>query len=78
MESPRSIRAHAGFLNCAIALIKYIDTLVANSRAGHVLFTGHSAGGAVASLLFLKYLADARKNGEHYPKMDLNGEAHWD
>jgi hypothetical protein len=34
-----------------------------NSKAEHILFTGHSAGGAVASLLFLKYLAEAKKKG---------------
>ncbi|KAH0558381.1 hypothetical protein GP486_004959 [Trichoglossum hirsutum] len=60
-DSTHSLRAHAGFLNGAAALVKYIDSLVANSKAGHVLFCGHSAGGAVASLLFLKYLSNARK-----------------
>ena len=53
--------AHAGFLNSAITLkdrvFKQIDDLNRNNHMKHVLFTGHSAGGAVASLLCLSYQA---------------------
>lgn len=55
-----SIEAHAGFLNSAQALegvvSKYIDDNAKQGNVKHVLFTGHSAGGAVSSLLYLRYL----------------------
>ncbi|KAH0561982.1 hypothetical protein GP486_003311 [Trichoglossum hirsutum] len=59
---PADVCAHAGFLNGAEALVpavaKHIDALAENKSAvKHVLFTGHSAGGAVASLLFAKFLS---------------------
>jgi hypothetical protein len=56
-----SKEAHAGFLHAAIALkdtvFKHIDDSTRNNRIKHVIFTGHSAGGAVASLLCLSYRA---------------------
>lgn len=59
--------AHSGFLNSAWALddivserIKtYTDnTKNTNGQRPHVLFTGHSAGGAVAALFYLRYISD--------------------
>ncbi|KAL4944329.1 hypothetical protein BDV06DRAFT_94353 [Aspergillus oleicola] len=55
------LEAHAGFLKSAEALDpivcreinRYVDE---NGEKSHVLLTGHSAGGAVASLLFLRYV----------------------
>ncbi|KAL4798207.1 hypothetical protein BDV19DRAFT_386493 [Aspergillus venezuelensis] len=55
------LEAHAGFLKGAEALDpivsreinKYVDE---NGGKSHILLTGHSAGGAVASLLFLRYV----------------------
>lgn len=55
-----NLEAHAGFLGCA----EILEPMISHSfeemeRAGvqRVLFTGHSAGGAVASLLYLRYLS---------------------
>ncbi|KAK3361663.1 Alpha/Beta hydrolase protein [Lasiosphaeria ovina] len=57
------LRAHAGFLNSADALddtalariSSYVRAQKARGAKAHVLFAGHSAGGAVASLLYLRY-----------------------
>jgi hypothetical protein len=60
--------AHAGFLHAAIALketvFKHIDNSNRNDYIKHVLFTGHSAGGAVASLLCLSYQAYSGQNSK--------------
>jgi putative lipase involved disintegration of autophagic bodies len=52
--------AHSGFLNSALslkrAIFESISDLVRENCIKHVLFTGHSAGGATASLLSLTYL----------------------
>ncbi|KND89963.1 hypothetical protein TOPH_05342 [Tolypocladium ophioglossoides CBS 100239] len=55
---PFRVDAHRGFLSCAKALLPSLPQeiarqLAADQRLSHVVFTGHSAGGAVASLLFL-------------------------
>ncbi|KAF4982511.1 hypothetical protein FZEAL_1882 [Fusarium zealandicum] len=61
------VQAHSGFLNSAWALDdiiserinKYIKTAKSGSgRKPRILFTGHSAGGAVASLFYLHYLSN--------------------
>jgi putative lipase involved disintegration of autophagic bodies len=53
------MEAHAGFLNSALKLKdRILNSLERCSKANelaHVLFTGHSAGGAFATLLYLKY-----------------------
>lgn len=36
-----------------------LNEIVKNTEVKHVLLTGHSAGGAVASLMFTKYLSQA-------------------
>ncbi|WZH47930.1 Alpha/Beta hydrolase protein [Fusarium acuminatum] len=60
------IKAHSGFLNSALALdstvARMIDTYppkfeVRSGQKPHVVFTGHSAGGAVAQLLYLHYIS---------------------
>ncbi|PIG84970.1 hypothetical protein AARAC_010899 [Aspergillus arachidicola] len=62
-ENNTTLQAHSGFLNSAKALDKTVSQRINMyirenaSNYSHVLFTGHSAGGAVASLLFLRYLA---------------------
>ncbi|KAL4951633.1 Alpha/Beta hydrolase protein [Aspergillus filifer] len=56
-----ALEAHAGFLKSAEALDpivsreinKYVEE---TGEKSHILLTGHSAGGAVASLLFLRYV----------------------
>ncbi|KAH7260483.1 Alpha/Beta hydrolase protein [Fusarium solani] len=62
-----NLMAHSGFLNSAWALddivserIKnYIENVKStNGQRPHVLFTGHSAGGAVAALFYLRYISD--------------------
>lgn len=65
-EQSTTLQAHSGFLNSARALDKAVSQRIQMyicenaSNYSHVLFTGHSAGGAVASLLFLRYLAQER------------------
>ena len=59
------MEAHSGFLNSAEILEATISKRIkelAPADVKHVLFTGHSAGGAVASLLYLSYLS--RRNAE--------------
>lgn len=57
---PKELKAHSGFINGASALeagiASYIRSVFKAGRIEHVIFTGHSAGGAVASLLFLRFL----------------------
>ena len=56
--------AHAGFLNGAVALLPEVTRRV-NALVGekpgprNIMFTGHSAGGAVASLLFTRFMMEA-------------------
>ncbi|OJJ96175.1 hypothetical protein ASPACDRAFT_1891107 [Aspergillus aculeatus ATCC 16872] len=64
-HSPQSkLGAHSGFLHSAMALAAIVsERIKAYSRlhadtGSHILFTGHSAGGAVASLLFLHYISE--------------------
>jgi len=54
------VRAHAGFLGCAKASVPAVtqditQQLNADSNISNIIFTGHSAGGAVASLVFLHF-----------------------
>jgi hypothetical protein len=55
----KDLKAHAGFLNGAIALgqriFPQLELCLATSKVKHVIFTGHSAGGATAALLFMHY-----------------------
>lgn len=56
------MEAHSGFLNSAKALLPLlIEKLKVSAEQGasHVMFTGHSAGGAVASLLYAHCQADS-------------------
>jgi acyl-CoA reductase-like NAD-dependent aldehyde dehydrogenase len=52
--------AHAGFLNGAENLMPFVSKKVkeitSHNQVRHILFTGHSAGGAVSSLLFAKHV----------------------
>lgn len=51
--------AHAGFLNSALELLpilsKQIGRGLGDDPATKLLFTGHSAGGVTATLLFLAF-----------------------
>ncbi|KAH7157174.1 Alpha/Beta hydrolase protein [Dactylonectria macrodidyma] len=68
MTHGSEIFAHAGFLNSAEALDESVALRVQSyvhsedGKKKHVMFTGHSAGGAVASLLFLRYLSEGKFN----------------
>jgi predicted lipase len=60
-ELPK-VEVHAGFLNGAEALVSAVEKHInSQPKCRHVLFTGHSAGGAVASLLFTRFLSVAKK-----------------
>jgi hypothetical protein len=65
VDEDGSVKAHAhsGFLQSAEALLPQISArlsrLVEEFGAKQVLFTGHSAGGAVASLLCSHFLCKA-------------------
>jgi len=56
------LSAHSGFLSSAKTLsppvLRHISKLNQEGRIKHVIFTGHSAGGGVAALLYLKLLLD--------------------
>lgn len=61
------LMAHSGFLNSAWALDDIVSERIkayienaenTNGQKPHVLFTGHSAGGAVATLFYLRYISD--------------------
>lgn len=64
------LHAHAGFLNGAEALLPEVSSrisrFVQQHRVKHVLFTGHSAGGAVASLLFAHFLCASDPECKHF------------
>ncbi|KAL6400978.1 hypothetical protein AUP68_16698 [Ilyonectria robusta] len=58
-EGP-TVRVHSGYLTCATALIPDLEKEISRLREAddsiqNVVFTGHSAGGAVASLLFVHF-----------------------
>ncbi|UNI16981.1 hypothetical protein JDV02_003363 [Purpureocillium takamizusanense] len=60
-----SLNAHKGFLHCAQALLPYLKQqierqLELNPDMEQVIFTGHSAGGSVSSLIFLHFAHDTR------------------
>jgi Lipase (class 3) len=65
-EAAIGISGHAGFLNSAMALHSSVHHHLSKMQQAtpglHVVFTGHSAGGAVASLLFVKCLLEASKS----------------
>ncbi|KAF3902076.1 hypothetical protein ABW21_db0200865 [Orbilia brochopaga] len=56
-----TFHAHAGFLNSALKLkdllAPHIEAFLTRNSRGTILFTGHSAGGAVATLLHLSFRA---------------------
>jgi hypothetical protein len=56
------LSAHSGFLSSARTLsppvLRHISKLNQEGRIKHVIFTGHSAGGGVATLLYLKLLLE--------------------
>ncbi|KAK4225447.1 Alpha/Beta hydrolase protein [Podospora fimiseda] len=52
------ISAHSGFLAAANTLSEIVEARICSRPASddhHVIFTGHSAGGAVATLLYLRF-----------------------
>ncbi|KAL3475376.1 Alpha/Beta hydrolase protein [Aspergillus californicus] len=62
-----TLEAHAGFLKSAEALAPVVSEEISkyigqHGEKSHVLFTGHSAGGAVASLLFLRHICSQPLN----------------
>ncbi|KAF4454682.1 hypothetical protein F53441_2760 [Fusarium austroafricanum] len=67
IQHAEGLKAHSGFLNSARALDSIVTGLIkkyledfdkSNGRKPHVVFTGHSAGGAVSQLLYLRHISD--------------------
>ncbi|KAF5544946.1 alpha beta-hydrolase [Fusarium phyllophilum] len=65
------LRAHSGFLNSARALESIVTDLInkylesfpeMSEKKPHILFTGHSAGGAVSQLLYLHHISNKSLN----------------
>ncbi|KAH6958080.1 Alpha/Beta hydrolase protein [Fusarium avenaceum] len=57
----KEIFAHSGFLACATTLLLWlteeiIRQVTVDDSLTHIVFTGHSAGGAVAALVFLHFI----------------------
>ncbi|KAF5672171.1 alpha beta-hydrolase [Fusarium circinatum] len=66
-RTTESFIAHSGFLNSARALESIVTNLVnkylesfheTSGKRPHILFTGHSAGGAVSQLLYLRHISN--------------------
>ncbi|KAK3997970.1 Alpha/Beta hydrolase [Cladorrhinum sp. PSN332] len=57
LSNTAKISAHSGFLKAAEALSEIVEQRIRSSHDSnrHVIFTGHSAGGAVATLLYLRF-----------------------
>lgn len=59
-KTPLALQAHAGFLNAAIELLPQVSRRISkfldSHPTGNILFAGHSAGGAVVSLLHMAVL----------------------
>ncbi|KAF5589358.1 hypothetical protein FPCIR_6804 [Fusarium pseudocircinatum] len=60
-NTKEQIYAHSGFLTCAATLLPWlteeiIRQVTADRSLKDVVFTGHSAGGAVAAMLFLHFI----------------------
>src|SRR6187551_3614084 len=74
-EAMAGLKAHAGFLSSAKALYPSVnDHLIKASQdypGLHVVFAGHSAGGAVSSLLYTKCLLEAKKTCEFFAQPNL-------
>ncbi|EKJ67691.1 hypothetical protein FPSE_12138 [Fusarium pseudograminearum CS3096] len=71
IQRAEDLGAHSGFLNSAQALDSIIIARVndyiqnfdrANGQKPHILFTGHSAGGAVSQILYLQYISNQAFN----------------
>ncbi|CVL04497.1 uncharacterized protein FMAN_12640 [Fusarium mangiferae] len=65
------LEAHSGFLNSARALESVVTNLInkhleslpeMSKKKPHILFTGHSAGGAVSQLLYLRHMSSQNLN----------------
>jgi hypothetical protein len=70
------VEAHSGFLACAQAIASSIaqdidQQLAADDSISNIIFTGHSAGGAVASLIFLHFALqdNASPQSQFQPKL---------
>jgi hypothetical protein len=64
LDMPTAVDAHAGFLACARSLIPCLTEEITrqvslDKNISNVLFTGHSAGGAVSSLIFLHFASNS-------------------
>ncbi|KAF4970071.1 hypothetical protein FSARC_2817 [Fusarium sarcochroum] len=60
-EGSAEVLAHSGFLACANTLLPWltqeiIRQMETDDSFTHVVFTGHSAGGAVAAIVFLHFI----------------------
>ncbi|CAF3648347.1 unnamed protein product [Fusarium graminearum] len=71
IQRAEDLGAHSGFLNSVQALDSIIIARIndciqnfdrANGQKPHILFTGHSAGGAVSQILYLQYISNQAFN----------------
>ena len=60
---PAGPAAHRGFLRKYLSVQSELSELLDGVRGGRLVFAGHSAGGAVATLAFYDHLATARRRG---------------
>ncbi|KAK3389151.1 hypothetical protein B0H63DRAFT_94923 [Podospora didyma] len=69
----KAVLAHGGFLTSAMTLHASVKSHLSWAEktwpGAHVVFCGHSAGGAVASILYVKCLLEAVKD---YPSLKLS------
>ena len=63
VENTSDLRAHSGFMSVAEAMTTLILEIILRSGSKNILFTGHSAGGAVATLLYLRNLSQLQGKG---------------
>ncbi|KAM0369421.1 hypothetical protein HYE67_002490 [Fusarium culmorum] len=71
IQRAEDLGAHSGFLNSVQALDSIIIARIndciqnfdrANGQKPHILFTGHSTGGAVSQILYLQYISNQAFN----------------
>ena len=72
-DQPPRGKAHSGFVNGVNALLPEINPRISqyvqSNEHRHIIFTGHSAGGAVASLAYMHMLSSLAGKDGIYPDL---------